>query len=377
MTACAPLLRLHGVVQHYDWGSHTFLPTLLGHAATAMDTQPPAELWLGSHPRGMATVDHAGTRVPLADVLALLPDGASLGFLLKVLAADAPLSVQTHPSRAQAQAGFAREQSAGIAVDAPTRIYRDPRAKPEMLVALTPFWAMVGFRAVADIRAQFARAGLGYIAPAEGTQDLRAWFANLLNLAPADVLQQLARAPMDKTAEGHWCAELLARWPRDILCVAPLMLQLVQLQSLEAIALGPGVLHAYLSGAGVELMGNSDNVVRAGLTSKAVHVDELLHIASFAPAPTVRLTAAPIDGTMCYRSQGLQLMTTNVRTKTHHVLHAPAPSIALCTEGSLALTCGGVDLPLKPGEAACITRDTGLDVRGSGRLWIASAQEQA
>jgi mannose-6-phosphate isomerase len=253
--------RVEGVVQHYAWGDTDFIPTLLGREP---DGRPWAELWLGTHSNGAATLDD-GT--PLADVTGELP------YLLKVLAAAEPLSLQTHPNAAQAIQGYERGA------------YPDARPKPELLCALTPFQALCGIRPVDATLSLLDELGI---------DDL----SRLLAIdGPGAVLDGLYRRAIDPQPavdacgssdrpEAEWVRRLAAMYPGEPSVTATLLLNLVVLQPGQALRLDAGNLHAYLHGAGIELMGASDNVVRGGLTIKPVDVDELLRIVD--PTPLAR-----------------------------------------------------------------------------------------
>lgn len=283
--------RLDNPIQRYAWGSPTAIPSLLGKPP---DGSPQAELWLGAHPSAPSKI---GSGATLEQLIADSPQrllgeasvarfGPRLPFLLKVLAAAQPLSLQAHPSLAQAKAGFAREEAAGIPRGAPHRNYRDPHHKPEILCALTPFQALCGFRRLADSVRLFRGWGLD-VSQLEST-GLRAYFEQVMTLpkeaqgALVDQLVDAARQPVKGfEAEGQLVARLATLYPRDVGIVGALLLNLVTLAPGEALYLDAGNLHAYLEGTGVELMANSDNVLRGGLTPKHVDVPELLSVLSF------------------------------------------------------------------------------------------------
>jgi mannose-6-phosphate isomerase len=254
----APVQRVHGVVQHYAWGDRAFIPSLL---SVAPDGEPWAELWIGTHPSGPATLDDGR---PLRDVSGDLP------YLLKVLAAAEPLSLQAHPDARQACEGHDRG------------IYPDRNAKPELLCALTDFDALCGIRpvdATLDLLDELGATGLADVLASTGPRGaLAAVYEGAVD--PRPVVDACAAS---SRAEATWVARLADRYPDDPSVVATLLLNLVRLAPGEALRLGPGNLHAYLSGAAIELMGPSDNVVRAGLTVKPVDVDELMRIVDATP----------------------------------------------------------------------------------------------
>ena len=252
--------RVHGVVQHYAWGDQRFIPSLLG---VEPDGEPWAELWIGTHPSGPATLDDGRL---LRDVAGELP------FLLKVLAAAEPLSLQAHPNAAQARDGYERG------------IYPDRNAKPELLCALTEFDAFCGIRPLEATLALLAELGAGSLADVLASDGPEGALAALYHgtIDARSVVDACATSSRDEAA---WVARLAQQYPDDPSVVATLLLNLVRLAPGDALRLGPGNLHAYLNGAAIELMGPSDNVVRAGLTHKRIDVDELMRILDTTPLP--------------------------------------------------------------------------------------------
>lgn len=285
-------------MQHYAWGDPEFIPRLLG---AEPDGRPWAELWLGTHPNGPSALDD-GT--PLLDVTGPLP------YLLKVLAAAQPLSLQAHPNADQAIDGYRRG------------VYPDDRAKPELLVALTGFEAFCGIRPVEDTCVLLDALRLSDLA------------AHLADIGPGEVLRALYRGRLDpgpivaacassERPEARWVRDLAARYPGEPSVAATLLLNYVQLRPGEALHLTAGNLHAYLGGAGVELMGASDNVVRGGLTVKAVDVDELLRIVDPAPLVTPVVAASTPAGRYPLPEAGCELVRVegpDEHTSTGHEL---------------------------------------------------------
>ncbi|MDP2275943.1 MAG: mannose-6-phosphate isomerase, class I [Archangium sp.] len=364
--------RLDNVIQRYAWGSHTAIPMLLGQAP---DGGPQAELWLGAHPSAPSKVRSGGT---LEALIAHSPErllgtastrqfGPRLPFLLKVLAAGQPLSLQAHPSLMQAKAGFAREEAAGLSRSAPNRNYRDANHKPEIICALTDFQALCGFRA-AEASVQLLK-GLGLDTTLLESQDLRAYFQHVMSLPKeaqgglVDQLVDAARSPV-KGFEGE-CAlalRLSALYPRDIGIVGALLLNLVTLKPGEALYLDAGNLHAYLEGTGVELMANSDNVLRGGLTPKHVDVPELLSVLDFAEGPAKVLRPSG-EGEAVYSTPAPDFRLSRVEVKGPQVtLPARGAQLLLVVEGEV--TTQGV--ALKRGDSVFIGADEG-DVPLSGR----------
>lgn len=250
--------RVHGVVQHYAWGDPTFIPELLG---LEPDGTPWAELWLGTHPRGPSTLDDGS---PLSELTGELP------YLLKVLAAGQPLSLQTHPDAEQARAGFARGA------------YADPYPKPELLCALTPFVALCGLRPTEATIELLDELGATQLGDAVHEGGPGAALEGLYR-GEIDPIPVVAACEGSERDEARWVRRLDRRYPGEPSVAATLLLNLVALRPGQAVRLDAGNLHAYLSGSGIELMGPSDNVIRGGLTEKHVDVDDLLAIVDRTP----------------------------------------------------------------------------------------------
>lgn len=317
------LLKLDNPIQDYAWGSKTALAQLQGRPPA---TEAEAELWIGAHPKAPSAVMVGGRRVTLdrlvadrpAETLGSAADrfGPALPFLLKILAVAEPLSIQAHPSLAQAAEGFAREQEAGIAPDAPNRNYRDRNHKPELAVALEPYWMMSGFRPFDQLVHHLEAVGVPGLRAAAVTlrqrpteKALGSLLATALHLNDrqrADlVLRVLKYAASqlrggehgtDAEAAARWVERLAADYPGDAGVLSPYLLNLVHLAPGEGIFTGAGTLHAALSGTAIELQANSDNVLRGGLTVKHVDVPELLRVARFAPEQAAVLNPVPDAG---------------------------------------------------------------------------------
>jgi mannose-6-phosphate isomerase len=316
---------LDNPVQNYAWGSRTAIAELLGRPSPS--EQPEAELWMGAHPKapsriaepsGLGTLDRAIQEEPVGLLGAEVCDrfGNELPFLLKVLAAAEPLSIQAHPNQEQARRGWTRENAEGIPLDAPRRNYRDPNHKPELVSALTPFTALKGFRAFDDVARNLTpaaqpelRAELGRLARERTPSSLRALFARLMTLEGDEKEPLLARTASEagRRAAGAprwaWVARLLERYPGDVGALSPLYLNVVTLAPGQALFLPAGELHAYLEGVALEVMANSDNVLRGGLTPKHVDVPELLATLVFeGHEPEVLRPSEAGPGELTYRT---------------------------------------------------------------------------
>lgn len=378
------MYELQNPAQRYDWGSPTAIPALLGVPA---DGSPVAEVWMGAHPSApsMAVLDD-GSTVAL-DVLVAGADsgaGPDLPFLLKLLAAERPLSLQAHPDAAQARRGFAAEEEAGVPRDAATRTYRDPNPKPELLVALTPFEVLSGFRDPV-VAAHVVRAfGLTAAADRLAAGDLAGvlwdwWGADAAGRAAvADaVVAGAARAAADFPDEAALVVRAAALHPGDVGVAVTLLLNRLVLAPGEALFAAAGRLHAYVAGFGVEIMANSDNVVRGGLTTKAVDVAELRRIVRVEPEPLVALRPVPVAGTpeVVFPSGPapfrLGRATLDGGPWTPRRLGA---EVVLCSDGALTLRAGDRTVHLRAGGSVFVPAGSPTyTVEGRGACFRASA----
>ncbi len=342
---------LEGIVRHYDWGSTSEIPSLLGRRP---DGRPWAELWLGAHPAAPSLVGHDAR--PLDEVIRSDPHGTlgpdvakefgTLPFLLKILAADAPLSIQVHPDAAQAVAGFEREDRAGIAVDAPNRSFRDRNHKPELICALTPFEMLCGFRDPHQSLGLFDTIPTSRLDPvrdelASGNPDsLRRLLGRLLKLPVAearrlvDAVVEACRVEPggDFAVERRMAVDLADRYPGDVGIVTALLLNHVRLEPGQALFLGAGNLHTYLRGTGVEVMANSDNVLRGGLTPKHVDVPGLLEVVDAVPTEPEVQMPEPGFAVTRYHSPVSEFSLSRVVADGDFDLDV-GPAIVLCVDG--------------------------------------------
>ncbi|RZR27430.1 mannose-6-phosphate isomerase, class I [Vibrio vulnificus] len=313
--------KLDNPVKNYEWGSKTAIQSLFG--IDNPNGEPQAEIWMGAHPNGCSTVYIDGESVLLSKLIqsnqeAILSKATAeqfgeLPYLFKVLAAGQALSIQVHPSKEEAEVGFAREEVQGIDRSAAQRNYRDPNHKPELVYALTPYQAMNGFRAFDDILVRFThmvgavhmptvQALLEVFKANNTSYGLKAFFTGLLSLQGDDKLQSLAalleyvKLHQKQDLEDDLCGlvlELAQSYPSDIGLFAPFMLNVLTLKPGQAMYLDARTPHAYLKGAGLEIMANSDNVLRAGLTPKHIDVDELAKCTLFEEKPVESLLCQP------------------------------------------------------------------------------------
>jgi mannose-6-phosphate isomerase len=412
---------LENTIQKYSWGSPETIPTLLGFPNP--DHEPFAELWLGAHPKAPSKLVAPGADGPrdLAALIAADPDkflgarsvrafGPRLPYLFKLLAIEKPLSIQAHPSLEQAIEGFARENAAGIPLDAPNRNYRDDNHKPEIVCAVTPFRALCGFREAAKIvylmRAfipSFLKPQVDVLEAAEpeGRSAALAQFFDRLMTTDEGTRRRVLKSACAKardfvvsdvgiqdvaglddligcdpnTLAARTLLRLSEEYPDDIGVLAPLYMNIVSLAPGEALFLPAGVLHAYLSGTGIELMANSDNVLRGGLTPKYVDVKELLSVLSFESAPpnyAIKNPTAP--GVISYRTKADEFELSRITLDGELSFPVKGPEILLCLSGSPELRTGDeAPIPLGTGASVFIGADIpNYLLRGRGEIYRAT-----
>ncbi|MEU6523861.1 mannose-6-phosphate isomerase, class I [Streptomyces sp. NPDC046924] len=378
--------RLDNTIRPYAWGSTTAIAELLGVEPTG---EPQAEMWLGAHPGAPSRTD----RGTLAEVIDADPErelgaasvakfGPHLPFLLKLLAAGGPLSLQVHPDLDQAKEGYADEERRGVPATAPHRNYKDANHKPELVCALTDFDGLCGFRDPRQAAELLDALGVDSLKP----------YVDLLRARPEDaalreVLTAILTADRDEmtrtvTEAAAACerlggdhapyAEIAHHYPGDPGVIAAMLLNHVRLQPGEALYLGAGVPHAYLNGLGVEIMANSDNVLRCGLTPKHVDVPELLRIVRFEPRDpgVLRPEAAP-DGEELYETPTDEFRLSRYvlpAAGTTHDLTLDTPQILLCTAGSVRAG----EHELSPGASVFVPAGEKAEVSGTGTLFRAT-----
>lgn len=309
----------------YSWGSTTLIPELLG---VAPDGRPQAELWFGTHAASPARLAAGGA---LADVAGELP------FLLKLLAASSTLSLQAHPTAAQAEEGFARENAAAIPLDAAERLYKDPHAKPELIYALSEeFRALSGFRPVAETRTDLDTAAPGLLPDLQTDADLRTVVERLLTTDVSAEVDSIVAASADGAGES-WATvrDLAAHHPGDPGIAISLLLHTVVLRRGEALYLPAGNIHAYQRGLAIELMGPSDNVLRGGLTPKHVDVAELLGVLDFRAQPEPRIQPTVGDGVSDFAPPGAGFRLRVLEAGASVSVQAPALMLVLDGEATV------------------------------------------
>ena len=386
------ILTLQGVVQHYEWGGFHFIPNLLGVRNQAQ--QPFAELWMGAHGKAPSLANIDGRQEPLNHLIGQQPEamlGAAaalrfndrLPYLFKILDVRKMLSIQAHPTLVQAREGFARENAAGILLEAGSRNYKDDNHKPEIGVALTEFWMLHGFRPLEQIaQALNAVPELGSLMPGFALELttaghdhearrglLRTLYSNIMTMPQEQVdllLNQLlarlqSRPVAHKDSPDYWALRAAENFPlpdghRDRGIFSVYLLNLVHMQPGQGTFQPAGVLHAYLEGVNVELMANSDNVLRGGLTPKHVDVQELLRILSFeGGAPDILEGSVVSSHERVYRTPAEEFELSRIMLPPHSRYAGEAvygPKALLVLHGSGSLRAGGHTIDLGRGSIA-------------------------
>lgn len=377
--------RIKGVVKDYAWGNSDFIPSLIGGATGG----PQAELWLGTHPSGDAEVEGNGHLSALIhDDKSFLGDrnwekyGGRLPLLMKVLAIEKPLSLQCHPNKEQAEKGWKREaedRKKGLAVS-----YQDDNEKCEMILALSPITAMCGFRDIEVIKADLAAVVPGAFARTLRAlaTDIENLFMSLFSLPEEEkeaILKEL-KVSLESSSEPSWeglfltrCGisrECLVEYPDDIGCIFPYLMNVVHLQIGEAMPIVPGTLHAYVFGNGIEVMNDSDNVLRGGLTKKRMDLPELRSIMHFSSLNVEKCTASKDGfGRVRFSSPSPDFSLLAVSSGTYEIKKDPI-AIILVTEGCVRFSSKGESLVLDKGDAAVIPAglEYTMTVRGSAYI---------
>jgi len=391
------ILPLKNTIQEYAWGSRTAIAGLLGHSPAKT---PQAELWMGAHPRSPSLALNNERWEPLTDLIRQYPEDIlgksvaekfdhSLPYLFKILAAETPLSIQAHPNAEQARRGFDRENRLNIPIDAPFRSYRDANHKPECICALEPFHALCGFRSVSDIVSELTGIcpkalgkELNDLKHCRNSNGLKFFFEGLMTLPrnrKTDVIHEsVESAAFHKGNPVHnWILRLHEAYPVDIGILAPAYLNLVELNPGEALFLPSGRLHAYLKGVGIELMANSDNVLRGGLTPKHVDVPELLNVLEFEEAQPDILLPEPIRPCeMRYPKAAAEFYLSDITVTHSETYTAPQQrnvELVICVKGRVCLSdSAGRRNRLDQGQSALIPAALEwYTVEGSGKLYKA------
>jgi mannose-6-phosphate isomerase len=396
---------LKNTIQEYAWGSLTAIPELLGENNPAH--KPQAELWMGAHPKAPSLVQYDGRWVSLLKLIkknpqAILGNAVAkkfnnrLPYLFKVLAAAKPLSIQAHPDSSQAKAGFERENAQGIPIDVPHRNYRDENHKPECICALTPFWALSRFRKISSILSYMktlCAKGLDNeikeLQKHQHSDGLKRFYTSLMTMNVdrknhiVEEALKTAKRFEDQDPVLRWMLDLSKDYPHDIGVLSPVVLNLVCLEPGQALFLGAGELHAYLDGLGIELMANSDNVLRGGLTPKHVDVPELLRVLKFEDRDvTILKPTETHKHELVYASPADEFVLSAITLKRGVEYCSAAErsvEILICTQGAGSLKDLGSQMitDLKTGASAIVPAAVkSYSIKGEGRFYKAAVPRQ-
>ncbi len=372
--------RLEGIIQNYDWGGPDYIYDLLGQEKK---NKPAAEYWMGTHPRGMSSIEFNGESISLAHYVAEHPDilgddaVAGLPFLFKILDVDKMLSIQNHPSKSEAEKGFIFENKAGIPLDAPYRNFKDPNHKPEAMIALSDFYLLHGFRKWTDIRYAFEERE-HFISLLDDVNTIEDLFRKIASLPQGDVDSILSELEvvLNENEYGldehdHWAKKAIQQfctstYDRGVFYIY--MMNLVFLSPGEIIFQEANLLHAYLQGQNVEIMANSDNVFRAGLTSKHIDTTLLIQHLNFQTKEVDIIRPSSSEISFPVEDFKLQMISKN------SIQHAHRAEILFCLDGSGKIQSQDKVVPIRKGAAYFIdaTSDYSIDWSSSGKIVIAT-----
>ncbi|MDP8203207.1 MAG: mannose-6-phosphate isomerase, class I [Candidatus Tenebribacter mawsonii] len=375
------IFKLRNPIRDYEWGSKTFIPNLMSEETVA--EEPQAEMWMGTHHLASSRIKIDGKEESLLQIISVDPlimlgekvaakFNNELPFLLKVLAAASPLSIQAHPNKIQAEKGFKLENKKHIPTDSALRTYKDSNHKPELICALTSFEALCGFQPIEEIIERFNYLGLEEHIPQIKESDsdsanLKKIFLNLMRENNDEqskrisiIINKLAMAKARNEKEisiFKWISRLAAIYPSDMGVFSPLFLNLVKLKPGEAFFIESGVLHSYLNGCGVEIMANSDNVLRGGLTSKKVDIPQLTQTLDFSSNGLQKIEPEKVNNEATYKAvvTEFQLSKINVTNNQPYINDDFfSAEILLCTGGEGMISWSESSLEISSGESVFI-----------------------
>lgn len=383
--------RLNGKAQHYIWGGKTFIPQLLQQQ---LDQQIYAEWWLGTHPSAVSSIEVNGQQQGLDHYIAAHPAvlgeksqqqfGDRLPYLLKILDVVKPLSIQLHPTKKEAEQGFARENAQGIDLKDPKRSYKDDNHKPEMMIALSDFWLLHGFKSKSAIlKTLYARPSLVVLAEKLEQQSLKDFYAEVMQSSQTQLAQWLLPIIQHNQAAYHnneltldnpdyWLLYALEAMAisvdkLDAGLLSFYLMNIVCLKKGEGIFQDAGIPHAYLRGQNIELMASSDNVIRGGLTPKYVDIPELLKIVDCTEiVPKVIAAASKENGYYTYQTPSRDFALSNINFSTGYQCQIKADNaeILLVMQGEITLHNSEQKLTLAQGESAFIEAQTSYILSG-------------
>ncbi len=387
------IFKLTGTHQHYDWGGTSFIPNWLKLKQT--EDKPYAEYWLGAHRSAPSLIEFEGQWLPLDRVIDKAPKllgeesrakfGDELPYLLKILDVKQPLSIQLHPTKAEAELGFERENQLGIALNAPNRTYKDRNHKPEMMIALSDFWLLHGFRPLAEIKSVLAeRPSLQGLAQRIDTVGLPQVYREIMQAAQIQLEKWLLPIISEKQLEyqqdklkwdnpDYWVLYSMEamgisseKLDAGLLCFY--LFNIVNLKKGEGIYQGAGLPHAYLRGQNIELMAASDNVIRGGLTPKFVDIPALLNTIEYREVvPKIIPAYQGEEALYLYptpEAKDFAMQRLSFNPFDEEAFITTSASILLVMAGSLYIDLGEDSIHLSQGEAVFISADTPVDTIG-------------
>lgn len=394
------LFRLENPIRRYAWGSHEWLAQIRGMASPTLE--PEAELWIGAHDADPSLVLNEG---PLNRLISDDPEhflgslvrkkfGQGLPFLLKVLAVAQPLSLQVHPTLEQAKAGYLEESEAGLSIHSNRRTFVDGNHKPELLVAVSDFYALVGFRAIDEI------VSLVESLVTEGATGLATRILEPLEISPTDqglrdVIKSLVGQPDEislveevvgaakkiesgkgRYAESaHWFIKIAQLFPTRPDVVATLLLNLVHLTPGDAIYVAPGQIHSYLGGLGIEIMSSSDNVVRGGLTPKHVDVPSFLSMVDWTPGVIHRIEGIAVDAITTWTPPTDDFVLSRIDCLGElDNLKVKAPLVLFALSNSAVISRGSEEIEIKQGDSVFVVPGSPIAISGVSTLWCGSCR---
>jgi len=393
---------LENVIQEYGWGSYTAIPEILGQKYPS--SNPQAELWMGAHPIASSMLTVNGKKESLYELVKKYPDeiigetvskrfGKSLPFLFKILAAEKPLSIQVHPNLKQAKEGYEKENEEKIALNSEKRNYKDKNHKPECICALTDFWALNGFRKISDIVSFMEKLSGGVfeneisqLKKKEDPNGLKSFFKALMSTSSGkkekliNTVVSNAEKNVHSDLSYRWITELHKEYGNDIGILSPLLLNLVCLKPGEAMFLSSGELHAYLKGVCIELMANSDNVIRGGLTLKHVDILELLRVVNFEEKSIELLVPEQTGKTeIYYPCDAKEFILSKIHVKENNnftSLQKRSVEIMMCIDGNAVIKdiASGKTINLEKGTSVLIPSVVNMyQLKGEAILYKAAA----
>ncbi|OOF46781.1 mannose-6-phosphate isomerase, class I [Rodentibacter trehalosifermentans] len=396
------IYKLIGALQHYVWGGAHYIPQLLNFSTE--ENQHYAEWWLGPHPSAPAIIEVEGKNLALTAFLQQNPTvlgeesreifGETLPYLLKILDVAKPLSIQLHPTKQQAEIGYAAENEKGIDLKDPKRTYKDNNHKPEMMIALSDFWLLHGFKKKEKILSTLAaRPSLASLVEKLRTQDLHSFYAEVMKADQAQLSQWLVPI-IEQNREAYHANTLTPDNPdywvlytMEAMDISPekldaglvcfYLFNIVHLKKGEGIYQEAGIPHAYLRGQNIELMACSDNVIRGGLTPKYVDIPELLKVVDCREVEPQIIPVSPHDmRVFTYSTPAKDFALQNIQYECGetHRLKIQSAGILMVMKGQINLRSETTVLSLKQGESAFITSGSSYEVEGLSEGYTVTAK---